>query len=71
MRKIGLELLLFGVVPMLVVILCGIGLVGGITAAEAFVPVYLLGLIFAVATMAMYGVAALFRTVRWIATNLR
>jgi hypothetical protein len=71
MKKIGLELLLFGFAPLLIAIVCGIGLVGGITDAEAFVPVYLLGLIFAIAAVVIYGVGALFRTVRWLVTNVR
>jgi hypothetical protein len=69
MRNIGLEFLLFGVAPVSVAVLCGIGLVGDITDAEEFVPMYLLGLIFAVAAIVMYGVATLFRTVCWLMTN--
>ncbi len=70
MRKIGLDFLLFGVLPVLVVVVCGIGLIGGITDAEAFVPVYLAGLIFGIVAVVMYGVGALFRTARWLVTNV-
>ena len=71
MRKIGLQVLLFGVTPILVAFICGIGLVGGITGAEWSAPIYLLGLIYALATIMMYAVAALLRTIRWVVTRVR
>ncbi|KQN80088.1 hypothetical protein [Sphingomonas sp. Leaf62] len=71
MHAIGREILLFGVVPTILIMFCGIGLVGGITHAEAMVPVYLAGLIYGVAAIMMFAVFSLSRIVRRVAKSLR
>lgn len=70
MRQAVRDLWIFGPGPILIVLACLYGLIGGFRTTEAFVPLYAIGLIFGITALGMYGVASLFRAIRWRA-NLR
>lgn len=48
-------MLAFGVVPALLMIICRLGLVGGLTDAGALLPVDLLGLVCTITALVIFG----------------
>lgn len=66
MRQVGAELLILGLAPVLIVAISLYGVIGGFKIAEAFVPVFAIGLIFGATAGGMYGFVLLFRAIRWL-----
>jgi hypothetical protein len=71
MRKIGRKFALSVAVPIIFAMFCVIGLNGDLTQIEALVPVYLIGLILALAAVGAYVIAVLIKAIRWIAASVR
>ncbi len=71
MRRTCLEFALYGVVPIVIVAGCMVGLVGGIIDGEALSPGFALGLILSTTVLGFYGAVLIFRAIRWSVAKLR
>lgn len=71
MRKIGRDFAIFAAMPIILAMICVIGLNGDLTQVEVLVPIYLLTLIVALVFVGAYVINTVFRAVRWIGTRVR